>query len=891
MIDLSGIWTCMIAGCETSVRIPGTLDESRIGFPDDPEQQWKRDDVCRIGFYQPGDPIVTRLTRKYAYEGPATLITNVSFKKPEGERIFVYVERARHLRLKVNGREASPVRPANISTPYCFEVTDLVTGEDQLEFLSDNSYPEWPRDAIVYSSAASNETQTNWNGLLGNVCLYTEQQIFVSDLRVYPRGEKLDICIEMDSALSWQGNCHISSDALESPAVIRMELQKGKQSIWIRDLEVARDAKKWDIDEGNLYTLSVSGDGFKAREACFGLREFVSQDGHLMLNGRRIFLRGETNCAVFPETGYPPMDESSWVEILNKYRAYGVNCVRFHSHCPPEAAFTAADKLGMLMQPELSHWDPEHAFHTQESKRYYKAEWMEILRAFANHPSFVMLTMGNELHADEAGHRFMDELIEKGRKYDSTRLYANGSNVHYGVLGTDPASDFYTAMMYYDWDVRATCDGPKGWLNHEYPDLRRNYDKTVNALRKVSAQPIFSFEVGQYEVLPDFGEIGDYRGVTAPENLRHIRKKVEEKGLGNHWNEMVSATGECSLLCYRAEVEAALRTEDYSGISLLSLQDFPGQGTALIGMMNAHLKAKPYAFARPERFAVFFREALPLVLLKRFTYAGGETLTATVQMANYGKTELSGTAQWSCVGEEIHADGSFSRCDAKCGGLTELGEIELEFPIVSHAQKLTLAVTFSGITNVYPIWVYPRVNPVCPPEVYECRSLDEKALRILDEGGTVYLAPDSTQEDIPNSVQAQFSPDFWSVCTFPEQSGTMGQLIESRHPIFSQFPTESYNNWQWWPMAVQRAMVLPERIECIIAEMDSYAFLRPMAKLFECRCGKGRLMVSSLNLHNLDYPESRALQQAIYDYLAGPAGALQSLSLSFIKSLFEKADG
>ena len=141
-------------------------------------------------------------------------------------------------------------------------------------------------------------------------------------------------------------------------------------------------------------------------------------------------------------------------------------------------------------------------------------------------------------------------------------------------------------------------------------------------------------------------------------------------------------------------------------------------------------------------------------------------------------------------------------------------------------------------------------------------------MAVLKAGGKVYLAPDSTEEALPGSVKAQFSTDFWSFCTFPEQAGCMGQLIEENHPLFERFPTAFHTDWQWWPMAGQRAFVLPKPVKAIVEEMDSYAFLRPMAQLFEGRCAGGKLMISSLGLHRLrKYPEAQALQQAIYDYM------------------------
>ncbi|MDO5327789.1 MAG: hypothetical protein Q4G00_13850 [Clostridia bacterium] len=888
-LDLSGIWQCEIPGQSAPLRLPGTLDESGIGFPDNPSQQWKVDEVRRIGFWREGDPIVTRLTRKHTFEGQAKISRVINLKVPQDKRLFIEVERARHLRLLVNGEEIPPYQPASICTPYVFEVTGKLTGDDQIMFLSDNSYPGWPRDAIVYSSAASDETQTNWNGLLGYIRLRTEEQNFIDSVRVYPEGDTVDVCVKVDAARNWAGEIRLASEALAGGgnAQIREAVKAGRRELRYIGLSLRPDAKKWDLEEGNLCDLTVTLDGMENKTVSFGVRDFEAFDGHLTLNGRRFFLRGEANCAVFPETGYPPMDKESWKVILQKYRDYGVNCIRFHSHCPPEAAFAAADEMGMLMQPELSHWDPEHAFTSEEARAYYKTEFLGILDMLANHPSFVMLTFGNELQADRKGHAFMDELLAAGRERDRTRLFANGSNPHYGALGPDPQSDFYTSTDVPGHHLRATSAEFRGWLNQIGPDFRTDYQAGAETVTNNAGQPFFSFEVGQYEVLPDFDEIKEYKGVTGPENLKHIREKVRAAGLERNWKRQVEATGELSLLCYRAEVEAALRTPDYSGISLLGIQDFPGQGTALVGMMNSHLQPKPYDFAKPERFRAFFRDALPLALLPRFTYTTGETLQCRIKMANYGKTDLSGVLEWSLKGECFEQKGTLPKTAARCGWLTEIGELSIPLTSIDKAEKLTLTISFAGCENAYPIWVYPDAQPVCPENVYECRTLDEKAREILDQGGRVYLAPDATEKALAHSLKTQFSTDFWSVCTFPSQAGAMGQWINDTHPIFRRFPTSFHTDWQWWPMASQRAVILPERIESIITEMDSYAFLRPMSQLFECKCGNGKLLFSTLNLHNLSlYPEARALQSAIYAYLGSDEfEPKQDLSVKWIDAL------
>lgn len=550
-----------------------------------------------------------------------------------------------------------------------------------------------PKAAICYSSAATDETQTNWNGILGECSMYTRPQNFIDSLRVYPRAVKkeeknkaggylLDVCVELapgakeiykDTKIVLQSEA-LAAGELENTQMLTeiiscsgeelAEAGTDKQEnakiveIWFHNLPLRKNVKLWDEDEGNLYEVVATldcgmpaedgGDSTDEYRTCFGIRSFGDNgSGRLALNGRAIFLRGEANCAEYPETGHTPMTIPEWKEILLKYRSYGINCVRFHSHCEPEAAFAAADELGMLLQPELSHWDPKDAFGTEESYRYYRAELVDLLKTYANHPSFVMLTLGNELQAQDEGRERMRELVRTAKRMDPTRLYANGSNAFYGEEGCDPESDFYTSQSCKDVVIRGTFSGMRGYLNENYPSTDRTYDEAMAEIRKEYQKPVFSFEVGQFEVLPDFEELESFHGISDPVNLKLIKKRVEERGLLPTWEKYVEATGELSRLAYREEIEAAMRTRELSGISLLGLQDFPGQGTALVGMMNSHLEPKPYPFARPERFREFFTESRIFVKMPRYTHEEGEHLTAEVEVANFGKESITGELGWT----------------------------------------------------------------------------------------------------------------------------------------------------------------------------------------------------------------------------------------------------
>ena len=754
-------------------------------------------------------------------------------------------------------------------------MTDLLDGEHRITLRSDNSYPGLPHDAIVFSSAATDETQTNWNGLLGYVRLRTEREVFLSAVRVYPEKDRVHVQVIIDGSVPVKGILRIQSAALEKAAEQEVNVPAGIHTIWLRDLKLKADVKKWDEGEGNLYELTAELRDGDCKTVTFGVRDFGDDGkGHLALNGRRIFLRSEANCCEFPETGHPPMTVEEWDKILHLYQSYGVNCMRFHSHIPPEAAFIAADQMGMLMQPELSHWNPKNAFEAEDSYAYYQKELKQTILWLANHPSFVMMTFGNELWTGDLGRQRMDAMIELAHSLDLTRMYANGSNAYYGTIGCDAKSDFYTSQKYFTDDLRGTfaaMPGDKriqGYINNRYPSAAVNYDESMKHLRETYAKPVFSFEVGQFEVLPDFDELEEFHGISDPANLRLIQEKAEKLGLMKQWKRYVEATGEISRIGYREEVEAAMRTEDMSGISLLGLQDFPGQGTALVGMINSHMESKPFDFAKPEHFASFFRAQLPLVALPKYTYEVGETLEAEVRIANYGKEDLTGPVTYCLEGADVKQCGELPAVTCPAGGITAAGKIRIALDRIAQAVRLDLTVEQAGICNRYPIWVYPAVRPVCPAEVYEIGVLDEKAVQVLQEGGKVYLSPDADKGHLPSSIQTQFTTDFWSVGTFAAQEGGMGQLIDVNHPIFKNFPTEFHTNWQWWPMASQRAIIFPHPVKAIVTEMDSYAYMRPMAQLAEFRCGGGKLIVSSMGLQNLqEYPEGRALLDAIYQYM------------------------
>ena len=932
--DLSGEWeVCLADGTRTRAKLPGTLDENRIGGRDLPEKQWGGE-AAPAGAEKKTDgarPIHTRLTRVHTYTGPAVFTRRIVLPEAPGNgRMIISVERSRLLSLRVNGTDARLLQEGTLSTPWRFETGALAKGENELCFTADNSYPGWPAGAILYSSAATDETQTNWNGLLGEITLEEKPPAFLMDARLVCGSEtETELQAELSVGREWAGKAaelRLQCDALaEREITLPLQLAEGIQKVRKRGIALRPDGVPWSLENPRLYevelTLRAAGTRAGAEEELdemrfrTGFRRFAPDGrGRLSLNGQRLFLRGETNCATWPETGHPPMSEAEWRDVIRRYQDYGVNCVRFHSHCPPEAAFAAADELGMLMQPELSQWDPEKAFESPEAYAYYRTELRAILRTYGRHPSFVMLTLGNELHCGETGLKRMGELVREAKALLPDRLYAWGSNAFYGARGCDAESDFYTSQNYGPFQMRAisAAQDPehperkarvRGYLNNVYPNGKTCYREGMEAMRAERAQPMFSFEVGQYEVLPDFHELPSFRGVTDPANYRLIRERAERHGLLPVWDRMTEASGELALMGYREEVEAVMRTPGMSGISLLALQDFPGQGTALVGMMNSHLEPKPFAFAKPERFRAFFRERLPLLEIEKYTYRSGETLRADLRAVNYGREDLRGTlilrlndGQGNCLRQQEIRDFSAPAGEAEIVSAVEFALPETEVPVAAELN-IRLEEKPEAFRNSLRIWIYPEELPVSPGAVLCADRLTDELLHQLEQGADVLLEPASEEENFPGGIRGQFTTDFWSVGTFPQQEGGMGLLIDSDHPLFRRFPTSFHTDYQWWLMAGQRSMLLPdERLAdgILVRQMDSFSQLRSLAMLMELRVGRGRILISTMGLKQLpDKPEVLALRNAMLTYMqSGEFNPRASVSADGLRALLPGcADG
>ncbi|MFI5382217.1 MAG: glycoside hydrolase family 2 TIM barrel-domain containing protein, partial [Tepidisphaerales bacterium] len=624
-----------------------------------------------------------------------------------------------------------------------------------------------------------------------------------------------------------------------------------------------------------LYTakLAFSGecDGRKVsdeRSERFGFR-LLERDGlRIRVNGRAVFLRGTVDCAVYPRTAHPPVTLDEWRGVFNTIKSYGMNHVRYHTWCPPEAAFAAADELGMYLHVESPYWydnwmdnvppDKHPAFGSDAAQvRFLTDEIRRIQDNYGNHPSFVMLVLGNELgsHCD---YELLAKTIADARVHDPRHLYAVATARQ--LLQTD---DFFVTHAAGGNAARGAGPGHTNW----------DFAKAAQSIEK----PLIAHETGQYCIFPDFAEIAKYTGPLKPYDLTMFKSRLESAGLAEMNRAFTQASGRWTFLQYREEIEAFLRTGDYAGFQLLSLNDFTGQGNALVGILDPFWETK--GICKPEEFRRFCSPTVSLLRFGSRVWTGDQEFVGTAEVAHFGPAALKqATVRWTAKlasGGQI-AGGEFRRVDIPVAKNTPIGEIRFTLGNLGPPARINIELRIDGtdIVNDWNIWCYsPRVRTNSGMVIIS-DGLDESARSALAAGKAVLLIADQAKGT--RAAKPQFHSVYWSASMFPTKSATLGLLADPSHPALSRFPTEAHCDYQWQQVCAGATMFnldgLPKDLKPIVQPIPDFHFIQRLGTVFEARLGKGRLMVCGYNLRDLDgKPARRQLLESLLTYMNSPA--------------------
>ena len=920
MIDLSGTWNLQLDSLDHGVtehwygrrlagkvRLPGSLTTNGIGNDISVSTPWTGsiEDSSWFSapqyarYRKPGNIKVPFWLQpvKY-YKGAAWYSKEVNIPAAwAGKYIELYVERSHwETILWVDDKPAGMQN--SLATAHVYDLSQLLTpGYHKLTIRVDNRV----KDVNVgeNSHSITDHTQGNWNGMTGKLYLSARPAVYIDDMQLYPdiKNKQVVARIQLKIISGKTANAQVRLMAAlngsqeQSVKPLLKSLTITKDTLISMVYPMGAHPKLWSEFHPDIYKMKAAvatkAGGTDQRVVTFGMREFKSRGTQFTINGQLTMLRGTLECAVFPKTGYPPTDVASWLHVLGVCKAYGLNHIRFHSWCPPDAAFEAADRLGFYLHVECDSWANSDVTIGDglPIDQYLYDESRRIVKAYGNHPSFCMMAYGNE-PAGKNLESYLRDFVEYWKKTDPRRLYTTASG--WPIINE---SDYNSTP---EPRIQQWGEGLKSIINSKPPSSDYDWRDII----KKWQHPTVSHEIGQWCVYPDFREITKYTGILKAKNFEIFHDQLQKNHLGDLAVDFVNASGKLQALCYKAEIEAALRTRGFGGFQLLGLSDFPGQGTALVGVVNPFWQDKGYINA--SQFSKFCGPVVPLVRLPKMVYLNNELLSVPVEIAQYGPSSLNNvTPVWSIRNDEgqIIFGGKLAKTDIPVGNGFQLGVIKQPLTAISMPSKLTLTVDVAGRQNSWDIFVYPAVLPVIGDDILVTQTLDKKAIETLNRGGKVLLTlkKGSLKEDKGGDIAIGFSTIFWNTeWTHKQPPVTLGILCDPKHPAFKEFPTQSRSNWQWWDaMSHSNAIMLDSvapNMHPIVRVIDDWFTARSLGLVFECKAGKGSLVVSGIDL--LDdaekRPEARQLLYSLERYMSTPAfSPSTSVDVQKIRSLYK----
>ena len=895
-IDLSGRWELKLGAYEAGdgknvfgdfVQLPGTLSTNRKGSLN-------------------GTVDLDRWNLKHVYDGAAVYRREVAIPGNwAGKSVTLLLERTKMTRVWLNDVEQTACSSnTTLGAAQEYYLTGVNTGrKNSLVIEVKNIDYPIPVKERFNAQMIADDAQCNWNGVIGKIRLKAADPVHIRHVMVYPdieRGEALiKVVLQKDTKEAVSGKLAFGAERYNHsgvkgkipPATKDFNLPAGAGETTVEyAYSMGKNALLWSEFHPALYRLRtrLSTDRKYGDEhtTTFGMRKFSSQGQQFTVNGKITIMRGEANCAIFALNGHPDMTKEGWHDLFAKAKAMGLNFFRFHSWCPPEAAFEAADEAGIYMHPELYQYGGNIG---NDHRNYLKDEAGRLLRFLASHPSFVMMSWGNELWG---GRDIAQDLRRYCRTVDTTRLYAEGTNNSFSKATFNIEDDYWTTMCTgadknssaIRLSYAVSDDASGGRIEGVQPNSVFDFSKALTWNPEFT-KPIMSHEVGQYQVYPNFDvEIPKYAAsVFEPRFLTYCRNKMQEHGLQDMNEKFSKATARTASLMYRMDIETSLRTPRFGGFQLLGIQDYPGQGNALWGIFDPFMDRKQGTFT-DEKFRSFNGPVTVLAKIPTFQYRTTDGFRAEIVVPNYSEDDLRGVAgHWvlKTGSGEVLRQGSFAPADVPQGSVTTIGTVSETqiFAGIAKAQKLVFEVSAPvAPANAYDIWVYPaEPNTDAPGDILVSTAFNAEVRAHLAAGGKALLIP-SRYEDLPQSVATRWTNDYCGRLFHTKNTATtaytMSMYIHAGHPVFDDFPTEDFAGYQWYNMMHDsRAIVLdgaPAKLTPMAQTIDHFEWSKRLGAMFEARAGNGRLMVCTFDLLNRrdHFPEVRHLYNSIIRYMS-----------------------
>lgn len=883
-IDLSGVWSIAHsaedAATATEINLPGSMLTNGIGNNVTTDTKWTGSLYDKSYYFDPRYEKYRQkgnikfpffLTPAKEYVGHAEYSRKIDIPADWKKKDITLILERPHIETEVyiNGKLAG--RDSSLSVPHRFDVTSYIKPGHSND-ITIKIYNGIENVCVGQDShSVTDQTQGNWNGIVGRMELEARPKAHIKNVAVFPRlsDKAIDVKVRLAGVKKDKVDLTLTVDGNEKKYK-SMPVNDGYVTL---RYPMGDDIRLWDEFTPNLYTLSVSLGDDVVKET-FGMREIEIAGRYFKINGRTTYLRGTVENCDFPLTGYPPTDVESWLRVFEKCKDYGLNHVRFHSFCPPEAAFIAADMVGMYLQPEGPSW-PNHGVklgNGMSIDRYLLEETQRMVEEYGNHPSFTMLSAGNEpagKWVDWVGD-FVDYWHSTG---DDRRVYC-GASVG-GGWAWDPKSDYHVKAgargLVWDKEMPGSSD-----------DFAADMEKVVQKGKKQTltfdvTEPRVAHEVGQWCVFPDFGEMGQYSGPYKPGNFEIFRESLADNNMADRAENFIHSSGKLQQLAYKYDIERNLRTPNYSGFQLLALNDYSGQGTALVGVLNVLWNEKPYT--DKDYWRQFCSPIVPLARFPKFVYTRSDTIVAPVELYNASADELKQVPVCFSI---TMPDGSVRKISESCadfeiGKNLPVGTLNLPLADMDETGRYTFTVSLGDeASNSWDFWVYPdSIDYPDTSGIYITDTFDEKTEEVLKDGGNVLLLAAGNVK-YGNDIEQQYLPVFWNTSWFKMRPPhTTGAYIDTSHPVYADFPTDDWTDLNWWEL-VNKAQVMnlsqfPAEYQSPMQPIDTWHLNRKLGMIVEGRMHNGKLIMTTLDISSdLDSrPVARQMRRSLLNYITG----------------------
>ena len=513
--------------------------------------------------------------------------------------------------------------------------------------------------------------------------------------------------------------------------------------------------------------------------------------------------------------------------------------------------------------------------HIEEQEGIFRWDGQRSLRAFLEvcrqEQMPVILRLGPFCHGEVRNGGIPDWMFAKGcrlREENSTFL---------GYVET-LYRQIFTQVQGLQWKD----GGPV--IAAQFDNEYRGRGEYLMALKKIALQvgfdlpfytrtgwPVLRTPVPYGEMIPLYGDYAD----------GFWDKEVKE-GVGNY---------------YKAFNFKAFRSSTAIGTDLLGKQEaklntgdeqYPYFTCELGGGMATAYHRRPYVY--PE-------DAYSMALFPKFVYTNDEELVVPIEIYNASEGELRDcTISWH-IG---NIQGVLPVTTIPLGKNHEVGTVQLPLTQYDKPVKLTLRVDVNGkYHNQWDFWVYPKENDSVDldtaGQIYETDTLDAKVLSILQQGGRVLLTAGG-HVHFGNDVRHTFLPVFWNTSWFKMRPPhTTGAYIQKDHPVFRDFPTDEWQNLNWWELTnrtqVMNLSEFPSHYQPIVQPIDTWHVSRKLGMLIEARVLNGRLLMTTMDIkHHLDSrPVARQLRYSILRYMQSPDFLpAVTLGVDVIRHLYER---